>query len=113
MKRILKRYTSFKNYIDFLRRQPRHAQHIYAFIFAGSITAIIASIILYVDYGFWRERYSSKPMDTTVATSTVLVESPSEVLSRFIIEAREQFNAIRESGESFLEGKEVYTKDTE
>lgn len=84
----------------------------YAFIFAGTITAAIAAIILYVDYGFWHEKYSSEPIEVMQATTTVLQESPSEVLLRFMNEAKEQFNTIGESGKSLLEGKEVYIKDT-
>ena len=51
MKRHLKRYTSLTHYIEFLKKQSRHAQHVYGVIFAGTITALVASVILYEDYG--------------------------------------------------------------
>lgn len=115
MKRYLKKYTSLKLYIAFLRRQPKHMQHVYAFIFAGSVTALIASIILYVDYGFWHERYVRKD-EIIIASSTEIIskptpipESPIEMLSRFIGEAKVQFDSISSGGQELLKGKEIYS----
>ena len=65
---LMKKYGSIKHYIAFLRRQPAHMQHIYAVIFAGSITALLAAIILYVDYGFWHERYVRNEEAATLET---------------------------------------------
>lgn len=110
MKRILKRFTSFKNYLAFLRRQPTHIQHVYAFIFAGTITTLIAVFILYFDYGFWHEKYSSTT-DEHVASTTVNIESPMDALSRFLQDAKNQLINIDKVGSSLLEGKETYTKD--
>jgi hypothetical protein len=113
MKKILKRYTSLKNYIAFLKRQPQQMQHVYAFIFAGSITIAIAAVILYVDYGFWHEQYSSKTeSDVEIATTTEMPESPIKMLSRFLGEAKTQLNNINASGSDLLQGKETYTNES-
>ncbi|MFA5132077.1 MAG: hypothetical protein WC444_01975 [Candidatus Paceibacterota bacterium] len=112
MKRHLKRYTSLAYYIDFLRRQPKHMQHVYAFIFSGSITVLIAGIILYTDYGFWHDRYVRDDSALVVqSTSTPSnMESPGEALSSFWNEAYDQFHSIGKSSGSLLEGKETYIK---
>lgn len=113
MKRHLKKYTSLTHYIEFLRRQPDHMQHIYAVIFAGSITALIAFVILYVDYGFWHERYVRDDTNV-VATSTVIgapiptPESPREMLSRFFGEASDRLKEIKMPSKEMLQGRETY-----
>lgn len=114
MKRHLKKYTSITHYIEFIRRQPRHAQHIYGVIFAGSITAVIAFFVLYIDYGFWHERYISE--DIVKATSTedqVVLESPSKMFGSFMKEAGERFKEIKIPNKDILEGKETYSSDLE
>ena len=117
MKRHLKRYTSLTHYIEFLRRQPSHMQHIYAAIFAGSITALIAFVILYVDYGFWHERYKREDL-TVIATTTVVgapvttPEAPGEMLSRFFGEATDRIKSIDVSGIEMLRGKETYSQES-
>ena len=45
----------------------------YGFIFAGSITALIAGFILYTDYGFWHERYQRSDDLTLSATTTIIM----------------------------------------
>ncbi|MFA6608754.1 MAG: hypothetical protein WCT07_02490 [Candidatus Paceibacterota bacterium] len=105
----LKTYFSAKYYISFLQRQPKHTQHIAAFIFAGTITAIIAGFTLYTDYGFWHERYQSEDLIAKIATTTV-TESPSETISKFWNEAHNQFDIFKTSSSGLLQGKEVYTK---
>jgi hypothetical protein len=117
MKRYLKKYTSLKNYIEFLRRQPEHMQHIYAVVFAGSITALIAFVILYVDYGFWHERYVRDDLMVVQASSTVAVpaptpESPGEMFSRFFGEARDRLKEIKIPNKDMLQGKETYTGES-
>jgi hypothetical protein len=115
MKRYLKKYTSLTHYIEFLRKQPEHMQHVYAVVFAGSITMLIACVILYVDYGFWHEKYIRDRDDTnnlTVATPTE-PESPSTMFSRFFGEAKDRFQSIDTSGSDFLKGKETYTNDSQ
>lgn len=107
---MIKKYTSLKNYIAFLRRQPLHMQHVYAFIFAGTITVLIASVILYADYGFWHEKYSDKAIAVSTSTTTVAPESPMDMLSRFFDEAKTQLHNINTSGSKLLEGKETYIR---
>jgi hypothetical protein len=95
MKKILKRYTSLANYIAFLRRQSKHMQHVYALTIAGVITAGIASVILYVDYGFWHEQYKREDTLSIVEDKSVEVsESPSEMMSKFFQEAKVQIQSI-------------------
>jgi hypothetical protein len=113
MKRHLKRYTSLTHYIEFLKKQPRHAQHVYGAIFAGTITGLIACFILYADYGFWHERYI-RADDVAVAhgeesVPKVKPESPSEVFSRFFGEVGERFGAIKMPSMDMIKGSEVYT----
>lgn len=86
-------------------------QHIYAFIFAGTITAIIAGFILYTDYGFWHERYRRDEVLSDVATNTIESVSPNEMISNFFKEAKTQLNNISNAGTSILQGKETYSKD--
>lgn len=116
MRKHLQKFTSFKSYIAFLRRQPKHVQHVYAAIFAGGITTLIAVIILYVDYGFWRERYLREDV-VIVSTTTAVVsntdnyidpESPSKMFSRFFGEAGNRLKNISTSPQNLLKGKESY-----
>lgn len=120
MKKVLKKYTSIKNYIDFLKKQPSHMQHMYAIVFAASITALIAFVILYADYGFWHERYTADNTSTTKVSSNELSttteikpESPSEMIIRFFNEAKIQLQNINASGSDLLRGKETYSSDDE
>jgi len=112
MKRYLKKYASIKNYIAFLRRQPPHLQHIYAAVFAASITGLIAFSVLYIDYGFWHEQYIRKDLEVA-STSTVVdkpvsdPESPGTMLFRFFGEAQTRLKEINVSG------KETYTKESQ
>lgn len=112
MKRHLKRYTSLTHYIEFLKRQPHHIQHIYAAVFAGSITIVVAMIILYVDYGFWHERYVRDDLtvaSTTASVSTPIPESPGEMFSRFFGEAKGRLHSIDMPTKDMFIGKETYT----
>ena len=90
-------------------------QHVYAFIFAGSITTLVAAFILYVDYGFWHEKYTRSEVseETSYRSNNEehSVESPSQTLSRFISDAKVQLQSISSSKEGLLEGKEVYIKE--
>lgn len=110
MKRRLKRYTSLAHYIEFLRRQPRHFQHVYAAVFAGTITVVIAMIILYVDYGFWHEKYVKEELLVT-ATTTYKAESPTQMFSRFFSEAGTRFGEIKMPSKEMFQGKETYTNE--
>lgn len=85
-------------------------QHFYAVIFSAIITLCLAALILYVDYGFWRERYHRG--DEVVATPKEIVsQSPFEMMSDFFGEARVRFNNVEASGEEFLDGKEVFIRE--
>jgi hypothetical protein len=112
MKRY-KKYFDVKHWLAFLRRQPKHMQHVYAVVFSAVITSLLASIILYYDYGFWHERYSrddglvvQKPQGEVVKT-----QSPGELLGGFLQEAKEKMNSIHNETSNVLQNKEVYTKD--
>lgn len=117
MKRYIKKYINPHHWLAFLRRQPKHMQHVYSAAIAGSITVMIAAVILYVDYGFWHERYIRE--DLTVvdselnSPSSVVPESPTEMFSRFFDEAKVQLKDINTSRQELLKGKETYVKDSQ
>ena len=104
---------NLKSYIRYMRRQPKHMQHMHAIVFAGSITALLAGIILYTNYGFWHERYQRADdlvVGTTVTNFPAESESLGEMLSRFWNEPHTQFGSIGDKGATLLEGKETYTR---
>lgn len=112
MKFRLKHFT-LEHYIHYVRRQSKHVQHIHAFVFAGTITAIIAGFILYTDYGFWHETYRASDASFVTDMETVNEfnpESPMESLSRFLGEAKSRLGSIEFSNGSLLEGKETFTR---
>ena len=117
MKHFLKkheRFLSVYHYIALLRRQPEHLQHLYAIIFAGSITILLAAVILYVDYGFWHEKYSRadgiEVIDTT--EPMVTVRSPGDMIGSFFTEASNKLKTIDVSASAeVLTGKETYTNE--
>ena len=90
-------------------------QHVYAAVFSGSVTILLAAVILYVDYGFWRERYDSREPLTTeeLEEKDIVTKSPVDMLSGFFSEAKHRFNNPEVDGPSFLEGKEVYIREDE
>ena len=96
-----------RNYIRYIRKQPKHVQHVHAFVFAGAITAIIAGSILYMEYGFWRDRYIRGGEQETIVQD----EPPSQILSRFWSEAKKQVSNVGSSNTSFFEGKESYVSE--
>jgi hypothetical protein len=118
MKRFLKKYDYFlsiKHYIAFLRRQPKHMQHVYAVFFAGAITAIAASGILYYDYGFWRDTYHRGETNDLVVvekknvdTQDVITQSPGQMMGDFLKEAGDRFRSIHVNSKDILQGKEEY-----
>lgn len=85
-------------------------QHVYALLFSGVITTIIAIIILYSNYGFWRDTYIRS--DTGVATgngdTNIITESPKDVIGSFLEEASVRLRAISADKKEFFEGTEVY-----
>ncbi len=84
-------------------------QHIYAFVFSSSVTTLLASVILYVDYGFWHEKYE-RTEPVVIQKEEIVTKSPFEMFSDFLGEARDRFNTMESSSASFLQGKEVYTR---
>lgn len=107
----LKTFT-LRHYIRHVRRQSKHVQHVHAVVFAGTITALIALVILYTEYGFWHETYRAEDSIATEETTTFNPESPGRSLLEFFKEAKDRFSAIGSEG-SLLEGKETYTKEAE
>lgn len=115
MKKLLKRYLSIQHILAFLRRQPKHVKHVYAFLFAGSITSVLAFLILYFDYGLLHDVPNEQvPVEEVILTKEeVEMPSPKEVLFTFFGEAKENWNLIKEEGKSLLESKEVYNREDE
>lgn len=108
MKFILKHFT-LRYYLRHVRKQNKHIQHVHAIAFAGIITALIAGVILYAEYGFWHETYVAE--DALVVTNTnTLDESSGYSWGSFFAEAKERFGNIGTTSASFLEGKETYKK---
>lgn len=110
MKKIIKKYLHPHHWLLFLRRQSNHMQRVYSAIIAGIITTAIAAVILYVDYGFWHEKYVSEEL-ILITTATATPESPTEMFSRFIDEAKVQLSNINTSSQELLKGEETYVND--
>ena len=109
----MKRFISIRHYITFLRRQSRHMQEIYAVIFAGSVTIFLGAIILYYDYGFWRDSYDRNEVIQTknITKSSTLGESPNEMLGGFLKEAKVRLQAIgNDNNTNLLKGKDTYQR---
>jgi hypothetical protein len=104
------KHFTLRHYIRFVKRQNKHIQHIHGFVFAGIITALIAFVILYTDYGFWHETYIAED-ERPQANEAYVSESPSQALSRFWNDAKEQFGHVGSTSANLLEGKETYTKE--
>ena len=117
MKKILRKYELYlspKHWLIVLRRQPSHMKHVYAALGAGLITAGLAALILYVDYGYWHEKYSRGEGDGTepVAEEMVNVVSPGKMIGAFFQEASKKVKEIDLTvPEGILEGKDNYTKE--
>jgi hypothetical protein len=108
MKFLLKNFT-IGHYLRHVRRQSKHVQHLHAVVFAGLITALITSVILYTDYGFWHETYKA---DSLVAEeASFKAETESRSFGEFLREAKARFGSIGTAGANLLEGKETYTRD--
>lgn len=108
-----KKFLSLRHYVAVLRRQPRHIQHVYAAIMSGIVTASIGAIILYHDYGFWRERYTRNEVIETVVTPSepVEVESPQEMIHGFLREASVRLKQTESGNIDFLTGREEYKQE--
>ena len=109
-----KKYFSLRHYVSVLRRQPVHMQHVYAFIFSASVTALAGAIILYYDYGFWRDTYvRTEPIQQEeIKKAPAKVESPGDMLHGFLEEASVKLKNLNENATSLLDGTESYKKET-
>ena len=108
MKLRLEKFT-LKDYIRFMRKQNKHMQHVHAIAFAGIITALITSIILYTDYGFWHETYQAND-SLGVVDPAAPVRSPTQSIGTLLAEVKDHFKNMGSSTANYLEGKETYSK---
>jgi hypothetical protein len=118
MKRSIKKYEkyfSIHHYISVLRKAPVHMQHMYAVIFAGSVTVLLAMAILYFDYGFWHERYNRSDASETeevIQTKPQMpIESPGEMIGNFFGEVSNKIKTIGASSTDILDGKDSYIRE--
>ena len=106
--------SAFERYLDVLRRQPEHMQHIYAVLFAAGITILLASLLLYSEYGFWHERYQrSDSVAETISEPSLDVasKSPLDMAAIFFKDAQDQLSKVKTSSQGLLDGKDVYTQE--
>ncbi len=111
MKLLLKNIT-FRHYLNHVRRQSRHVQHLHAIFFAGVITSLITAVLLYTDYGFWHEIYRAEDVVVTEEAHAT-IESPAESLGTLWRETKSRFGGIGSASVELLEGKETYQKSSE
>lgn len=94
-------------------------QHVYALVFAGVVTTLLAGGILYYEYGFWRTTYNRRDDIEIVDTKKNGMEAPSSTLSpgmmigSFLKEAGERAKSIQVDTHSFMQGTIEYTKETD
>lgn len=82
----------------------------HAFVFAATITGLVAACLLYYDYGFWHDVYIQTDTQEVMTQEEVLA-SPSESLVDFWGEVRARFSAIGLTGMDFLESTDTITND--
>jgi hypothetical protein len=116
MNRAIKKYEKYlspHHYLAVLRRAPVHMQHAYAALFAGVITTILTSVVLYFDYGFWHDKYNRDEVVETQTTGDplVTVKSPGEMIGSFFKEAGDKIKTINVSSSTLPTGKENYTRE--
>jgi len=100
---------TYRGYVLHLRRQDIRIQQLHALVFAGAITALMAFLILYYDYGYFHDVYVQKETESLVVEKTSEpAPSPTETISSFFSEAKTRFSEIGKSGSSLLYGKDVY-----
>ncbi len=109
--KITWKHFTLKHYIRYVRRQNKHLQHMHAFVFAGTITGLLATFIMYTDYGFWHERYDSDEVIAAKKEAEVKLASPGATFTDFFSEAKVRLSAIGTS--NLLEGKETYVNTGE
>jgi cell division protein FtsB len=110
-----KKFLSFKHWLAVLRRQPKHMQHVYALVFSGAVTLLLGAFILYFDYGFWRDKYSAQDVVLVEKQQEKVVEtvSPGQMMDGFLKEVGVRMQALKTTKDTLLEGKEMYTKDSQ
>lgn len=107
----MKKRFHIRHILPYLRKQPPHMQHMYALAISGVITAFLGFVILYADYGFFRERYyRGEEVLTEEIQAPIESKSPFEMVSIFFGEAKDKLKTLEESGTELLEGKEVYIR---
>jgi hypothetical protein len=104
---------SFKGYIRYLRRQHVHIQRIHAGFFAGAICAVLASFILYSQYGFWHASYSREEelVKQDLQDKTIRMESPFQSLSRLVEEGKLRFSGVTETLKPFMESEVTFDRN--
>lgn len=107
-----KKLSAFSRYVSHVRRSSKHVQQIHAVTFAGGVTLLLASAILYFDYGFWQERYDSKEMviEKKIESDSL---SPTQMFSQFINEVGGKMSSLQSGGNALLEGRETYSQKEE
>lgn len=88
---------SWAGYVRYLRKQSVHVQHMHGLVFAGVITGVLVSFVLYTQYGFFHEQYTREETSLVTATSTIphtIPQSPSGVLESFILEGSARLRAV-------------------
>lgn len=101
--------TPFERYREYILSSSLHTKHFHAFVFAGSITALLAVLMLHFEYGFWRETYVQ---NETVLKKKIEQETlpPNEMFSRFFQEVKEKAEGVSLGKNPLLEGKKTYSK---
>jgi hypothetical protein len=84
---------SWAGYVRYLRKQSVHVQHMHGLVFAGVITGVLVSFVLYTQYGFFHEQYTREETPLVAATSTI-PQSPTGVLESFIMEGSARLRAV-------------------
>jgi hypothetical protein len=107
-----KKHSIFSRYVSHIRRSSKHIQQIHALFFAGGVTVLLASAILYFEYGFWRERYHSNEV-TIEQKIEDGSKSPAEMFSQFISEVGSKMDTVKSGGNALLEGRESYSQREE
>lgn len=96
---------SLRSYIRHVRKQGEHIQRFHAVIFAGTITFLLAALILYAQYGFWHTVYDSREV-VVREEEPVAFGSPLETFSRLFTEGKVRFKeAVRATSPLTGEGE--------
>lgn len=105
----MKKFFSFRSHLAYLRKQPVHFQHVYAGSVAGIVTAIFIAYILYTDYGFWHDRYTSG--EVLEENKVEKMETPRETLFNLFKETRDRLKNIKENNNQFFGNKDTYSAE--